>query len=287
MDTLEQPKTPGVPTPPARRPLPRLKIKPLREPTPSSDEEQHDSAPGTPTKNPNPPPPASPSYDDDDAEERELHSQVIVKPSRHNKNTLSVDLSRLPPSPTAVADLHEPAHRLPTPPYFVQSFQDPNITPFEAGLEIIAGSEPNANTYLRKAKVQRVKKGKKPLGNVWIFSPKDGYPRGETPPLDTMLNDVVGPIDPVALGLIMQPVVERNDSEDFSEEEEAEVARDPGLSTTLAVGIDEKGRFVCKWGGCDKTFARNDHLGRHVKVTHLRVRSKSLVPRLLVLLTFR
>ncbi|CAG7853997.1 SubName: Full=Uncharacterized protein {ECO:0000313/EMBL:CCA67201.1} [Serendipita indica DSM 11827] len=278
MEDPERPNSAPVPAPPARRPLPRLKIKPLREPTPSSEDEKHDSVPGTPTKNSNPPPPASPSYDDDETEERELHSVVIVKPSRDNQNMLSVDLSKLPPSPTAVADLQEPEHRMPTPPFFVQNFHDQSNTPFEPDRSAIAESEPNANTYIRKAKFQRVKKGKKPSNNIWVFSAKDGYPRGETPPLDMMLDDVVGPIDPVALGLVMPPVLEKNDSDDFSDEEEAEVARDPGLPVTLAVGLDAKGRFVCKWGGCDKTFARNDHLGRHVKVTHLRVRKHRCEP---------
>ncbi|KAG8799446.1 hypothetical protein FRC17_007137 [Serendipita sp. 399] len=74
------------------------------------------------------------------------------------------------------------------------------------------------------------------------------------------------------------PPREIEESETFTDEEEGDTFRDPGLPVSLAVGIDEKGRYVCKWGGCDKTFARNDHLGRHVKVTHLRVRKHRCDP---------
>jgi hypothetical protein len=88
---------------------------------------------------------------------------------------------------------------------------------------------------------------------------------------DSVLGDSV-------LGLTLDSKGQREDSEEEDDGNDEEITRDPGIAISLAVGIDSSGRFVCKWGECNKTFARNDHLGRHVKVAHLRVRSKYQIP---------
>ncbi|KAG8822145.1 hypothetical protein FRB91_001615 [Serendipita sp. 411] len=275
-DNTDSTRSSNVP----RRPLPRLKIKPLRQPSPPSDHDMEDLALISPIPSYIRPPPCTPTEGNEEHEDRLQQPLLLLNTAQSGKLIPSVDLSRLPPSPVSITQLFEPEHHPPTPPYFVKDLVDPNIKPYNADSEALAESLPNANTYLRKGRFQKSKKGKK-SNNGWSFRECEAFPRGETPPLETYLDEVIGPLDLIAMGLAAKgapPSGEPEESETFTDEEEAEIFRDPGLPLSLAVGIDEKGRYVCKWGGCDKTFARNDHLGRHVKVTHLRVRKHRCEP---------
>jgi hypothetical protein len=171
-------------------------------------------------------------------------------------------------SPIAASELFEPDHRPPTPPYYVQHFNEPGFNGYEGDSKSLAGAGRNASTYVRKATFPRPSKRQKNKG-AWSFKNCEEYPRGETPTLEMIL----GKEDD--LDVDVAPKKEETETES---EEDEEVSRDPGIPVTLTVGIDGSGRFLCKWGTCDKSFARNDHLGRHVRVSHLRVRSMLVLP---------
>ena len=251
----------------ARRPMRRLKLIPPREPSPSDVAAGTDSTLNTPLLSPVGlrAPPCSPSRNDqgdggylfsarkspeipEEIEEIEVEREVI-------KGSIS---------PVPAEELFEPEHRPPTPPYYVQHFEEAGFNPYEGDNKLLTAADRNANTYVRKASFPRSGKRQKNKG-VWAFKDSEDYPRGETPTLEMIL----GPEDD-----LNTHIAKKVETETESEEDE-EVSRDPGIPVTLTVGIDDSGRFHCRWGTCDKSFARNDHLGRHVRVSHLRVRSAS------------
>lgn len=206
-------------------------------------------------------PPCSPTTEFAGEPERQLspknHSGTTV-----DEEALVMEIVNGTVSSVSVADLFEPDHRPPTPPYYVQHFEETGFSPYEGDSKSLALAGRNANTYVRKAKFTRPNKRQKGKG-PWAFKDRDEYPRGETPTIEMILG--------IEEDLDLQPP-KREETESESEEDE-EVSRDPGIAISLTVGIDGSGRFLCKWGACDKSFARNDHLGRHVRVSHLRVRS--------------
>lgn len=259
------------------RPLRRLKLLPLKEPATPINQGETESPLDSPTMSPIGlrAPPGSPSRDgDSDSDEKVAGPFLVKNDSDSEGKEYILDLSKLPPSPTPLAELNEPEHRLPTPPFYAQHFNPTDVSPYEGGNDSLSSSARNANTYLRKAKFQKPRKRQRTKG-VWSFTNCDEYPRGETPPLELMLRREDGDsvMGDSALGLSLGPKQQREESEEEDDNSE-EILRDPGIAISLAVGIDSNSRFVCKWGECNKTFARNDHLGRHVKVAHLRVRSK-------------
>jgi hypothetical protein len=261
-----------------RRPLRRLRIVPLKDPVAQNGLNETDSTLSTPIASPVGlrAPPCSPSRDGQSDRDDDSAFPNLLKTSKDSDVKLPiVDLAKMPPSPTPVAQLLEPDHSPPTPPYYVQHFDHPDLLPYEAERDDFGAAAPNANTYTRKARFQKAKKRQKNKG-VWSFTNCEEYPRGETPPLELMIEKDEDDDDlgrPSALGLSLQADQSKDDT-DMESDDDAEILRDPGIPISLAVGIDSSGRYVCRWGDCNKTFARNDHLGRHVKVSHLRVRSK-------------
>jgi Zinc finger, C2H2 type len=110
------------------------------------------------------------------------------------------------------------------------------------------------------------------------------YPRGETPIREL----VYGPEEPRSVAGkrsrrygTASGSHEDGDDEDGEDGEDDEDDGDDGrdVGTTRGIPIsrlattNEDGRWMCEWKGCSQTFARNDHLVRHVKVAHLRLRS--------------
>lgn len=185
---------------------------------------------------------------------------------RGRRRSLKLAVVNRPVSPAPVSELFEPEHRLPTPPYYVQHFEEAGFSPYEGDSKSLTQAGRNANTYVRKAKFPRPTKRQKGKG-PWAFKDHEEYPRGETPTIEMVLG--IDDDDSVPS--------KKEETEPESDEDE-EVSRDPGIATSLTVGIDGSGRFLCKWGACDKSFARNDHLGRHVRVSHLRVRKHRCDP---------
>jgi hypothetical protein len=266
------------------RPLPRLKVIPPRDPSSVNVQGETDSTLSTPAMSPEglPAPPCSPSSQDlvDIVKDGDFPHLNRKWGDKSQQDGPIVDLSKLPPEPAQPIldpDLCWPEHRPPTPPFFAKHFNPVDVQLLQPDQDTLGSAVRNANTYVKKVKLlpqdskgKKKSKAKKP----WSFTDCEEYPRGETPPVELMLDkDDDDDIAPV-LGLIIPPDSPRKPESEFSEEEDVEVMRDPGIAVALSVDTDAAGRYVCKWGECNKTFARNDHLGRHVKVAHLRVRSK-------------
>jgi hypothetical protein len=213
-------------------------------------------------------PPCSPTRDYESDGERPSHRKNLSETPREIEEFgMEQEIVKRSISPIPVSELFEPHHRAPTPPYYVQHFDEPGFNAYEGDSKSLTAAGRNANTYTRKATFPRPSKRQKAKGG-WSFKNCEEYPRGETPTLEMILGKEEDDVDTRA-------ATKKEETETESEEDE-EVSRDPGIPVTLTVGIDGGGRFLCKWGTCDKSFARNDHLGRHVRVSHLRVRSRSI-----------
>lgn len=261
------------------RPLPRLKVIPPKDPSLVNKRGQTDSTLSTPPLSPEGPhaPPVSPSRQEDE----KLFEDENLVPQWANElrqeGDLSTEALKTPTGPLQNADLNWPEHRPPTPPFYAKHFEVPGEKLLEPDKKEIGSAVRNANTYLKKIKMHHTesqskkKKSAKQKG-TWSFTNCLEYPRGETPTLEMIL-DKEDEETMAELGLTIADVYRGNDS-DFMEEEDSEVLRDPGIPISMTVDTDSKGRYICRWGGCTKTFARNDHLGRHVKLSHLRVRSE-------------
>ncbi|CAG8661625.1 1673_t:CDS:2, partial [Acaulospora colombiana] len=245
-----------------RRPLRRLRIVPLKDPAIQNGLGETDSTLSTPIMSPVGlrAPPCSPSRDgQSDRDDDSAFPPLLKKSKDSDVKVPIVDLAKIPPSPTPVTQLLEPDHTPPTPPYYVQHFEHPELLPYDAERYDFGVAAPNANTYTRKARFQKSKKRQKNKG-VWSFTNCEEYPRGETPLFEIEKDDDDDDLGKTsALGLSLQADHSKEET-DMESDDEAEILRDPGIPISLAVGIDSSGRYVCRWGDCNKTFARNDHL---------------------------
>jgi hypothetical protein len=227
----------------------------------------------------------TPAYPFNGGQDTHLEEQQALTGTSSLSSSASVGAT----SPASHLEIHTPPSpiRMPSPPFQgLFHLDDHNHAPYQGANPSLSDSMLDVSPTTNRAVFEVGKEENRKRDDYsrgknkpWAFI---DYPRGETPIRELMGGPEGSP------SLAGEVFGRRSTASSLHEDGDSDRSEGGGNeddrrggSITQGVPIsclattNEHGRWICEWKGCSRTFARNDHLVRHVRVAHLRLRSTS------------